>query len=184
MLLETKKASRINPKRLSSKSLVRYARRTDAVGATARAELVRREAAKPPKVSKTMKELEDALVAGRAINADAIKHIHSASHHKVAAAINKANARKQKAKDERKISGPYKKEIAGLEKELAGQNLKLKVSGDAYKDLRSRHNSNVSALNRSAMRNVLDQRDTEKKKETGEIRGPSLWHRIKKAVVR
>ncbi len=179
MLLETKKVSRINPKRLSMKSLVRFARRSDVVGAAARAEIKYRKAKEPPKVAKTMKELEDALVAGRAINAKAIRHIHAASHQKVVAAINRSNVRKQRIKDDRKLTRPLNKKITGLEKEVADTTHSLKVSGDLYKH---RHDSDIEALNKSAMRNVMDRREIEKKKETGDLRGPSLWHKIKKAV--
>ncbi len=186
MLLETKKVSRINPKRLSNKSLARYARRSDQVGMAARMELAKRAAKKGPKVAKTMKELEDALVAGRVINADAIKHIHAASRQKVMGASNRSNVRKQRNKDDRKLTSPLNKKITGLERELESKSLRLKDSGAAFKDLHARHNTEVGehnrALARIAIGNVRNQREIEKKKETGELRGPSLWHKIKKAV--
>ena len=186
MLLETKKVSRINPKRLSNRSLARYARRSDQVGMAARMELAKRAAKKGPKVGKTMKELEDALVAGRVINADAIKHIHAASRQKVMGAINRSNVRKQRNKDDRKLTRPLNKKIVGLEREVSDKDNRLKVSADAYSDLHAKHNTAVGAHNkalaRMAIGDVRNQRAIEKKKETGELRGPSLWHKIKKAV--
>jgi hypothetical protein len=114
----------------SNKSLARLAKRKDSLGVEARAVLKRRYAARDsvPKVSQSLKQLTDRLIAGRTIDPDLLVQVKKASPKSITAVANKAKKERErnlmvdKAKKEtrRDLETRHKADIRALKKKLKG----------------------------------------------------------------
>jgi hypothetical protein len=127
--LDEAKTYRITSK-TSNKSLARLSKRKDSLGAQARAELKARYAKRDsqPKISHSLKDLTDRLIAGRNIDPDLLAHVKKASPKSIAAVVNKAKKEratntlvdKARKEERRKLAAKHAADIKAIKKKLKG----------------------------------------------------------------
>jgi hypothetical protein len=139
MINETKAATKLPyPTRVSTKSLGRYARRSDHVGKAAQMELKRRRAKLPPNKTEIMNSLQKVVGQKRSVGADLAKHLRHLSHKSIRVAVNraaKAHAEAKRAAAGKKAQAAQKRALEARAKERIALAVKKKRAANRAKAL-------------------------------------------------